>query len=165
MFYDIRTSTAAYKSLLDLLGMTKGEFYNEYYMACNTEFESLWERNLAKLKALDISCLRIVAFHVIASKDHCAEIKANGLRDLQWVLTEDTILKRTLAAQNMHFDIPGKVMLYNGCTWDMDYSHYMDSLDADEEREKLSRIALRVDHDFCVNGFLIVVLLYHRIEK
>lgn len=27
-------------------------------------------------------------------------------------------------------------------------------LDADEEREKLSRIALRVDHDFCVNGFL-----------
>lgn len=154
MIYDIRTSTAAYKSLLDFLGMTKGDFFNEYYMSCNTDFESLWERNRDKLAALDISCLQIVAFHVLASKDHCEEIKANGLRDLQWVLTEDTILKRTLAAQNMHFDIPGKVMFYNDHAWDMDYSHYMDSLVEDEKLEKLSRIALRVDHDFCVNGFL-----------
>ena len=63
-----------------------------------------------------------MAFHVTTCKDKCAEIKKNGLHNLQWVLSNDTALCKFLKENNISFDIESKLMFVNGIAYDVDYS-------------------------------------------
>ena len=154
MIFDIRTPEAAANSVYALTGMTAYEFFNEYVLESNRDFEEFWDRNEARIDNIDITDLRIIGFHVVSSLDDCAEIKENGLWNLQRVLTEDTMLKRVLEQHGLSFDVPNCKMHYNGQTWDIEYEKYKGRYDLTDEEELIEWISHRIYYDYCVNGFL-----------
>lgn len=154
MDFDLRTCDAAYYFVLDFMGMTPDEYITERIINCENDFETFWSRNIERIKSVDISGLRLMAFHVVGSLDECREIKENGLMNLQSVLSKETILKKLLEKAGVTFDIPNKLVSCNGNTYDIDYEkykghHFLVGMD-----KKLNRVAHRVYYDFCVNGFM-----------
>lgn len=154
MIFDIRTVDAAYEFVLALTGMNRLEFIMEYRVECEGNIEEFWDRNFDRIDAVDISDLKIIGFHVVSSLDDCAEIKQNGLWNLQRVLTEDTMLRRVLEQHGLTFDVANSKMVYKGQTWDIEYEKYNGRYDLTDEEELLDWIANRIYYDYCVNGFL-----------
>jgi hypothetical protein len=137
------------------MDMTPDEYITELVIECENRFERFWERNIDRISDVDISDLRIIAFHVVGALDECKEIRENGLMNLQEVLKRDTVISRTLGHYGIFFDIENRILHCNGEKYDIDYEkyrsrHFLSGLD-----EKLDRIAHRVYYDYCVNGFLL----------
>lgn len=154
MDFDLRTCDEAYYFVLDFMCMTPDEYITELIINCNNDFEAFWSRNIERIKSVDISGLRLMAFHVVGSLDGYREIKEKGLMNLQAVLSEKTTLKKLLERAGVTFDIPNKLVSCKGNSYDIDYEkyrnhHFLTGLD-----EKLDRVAHRVYYDFCVNGFM-----------
>lgn len=154
MEFDLRTRDAAYYFLLDFMGMTSNEYITEGHINCENDFELFWNRNIERIKSVDISRLKIMAFHVVGSIDECSEIKANGLMDLQKVLSTNTTLKRMLAKWGIEFDIQNKRVLRNGKSYGIDYEKYQNKQFLSGIDKALNDVAHRVFYDYCVNGFL-----------
>lgn len=155
MNYDLRTCDSAYYFLLNFMDMTPDEYITELVIECENNFERFWERNIDRISSIDISDLRIMAFHVVGALDKCKEIRENGLMNLQEVLKRDTVISRALDHYGIFFDIENRILHYNDEKYDIDYEkyrnrHFLSGLD-----EKLNRIAHRVYYDYCVNGFLL----------
>lgn len=155
MDYDLRTCDSARRFVLDFMDMTHDEDISKLHITCDDEFEEFWERNIDKIKQVDISNLRIIAFHVLGSLDECKSIKSEGLMNLQEVLTRNTILKRLLNKIGIQFDIPHKLVIYKGKEYDIDYENYNNSSCLVGIYKKLNYVAHRVFYDFSVNGFLL----------
>lgn len=119
MNYDIRTCDSARQFVLDFMNMTPNEFETEYNDECQKDFEKFWERNIDRIQEVDISNIKIMAFHILGALDECEEIKKNGLKNLQEVLSNDTLLKKKLSKAGIEFDIPGKSMICNGTSYDI----------------------------------------------
>jgi hypothetical protein len=155
MDFDIRTFDTAYYSLLDLLQMTGQEFVEEYYINCEADFTQLWDRHFTQINQIDISHIRFIGFHVTSNWDNCAEIRENGLRDLQKVLSEDTALSRLLRSYNIEFDIGQKVIRSNGQPINIDYDMILqvNRFDLSDYEESIKSVAHRVFYDYLVNGF------------
>lgn len=153
MIYDIRTTDAARNSVYEMTGMTAYEFFQEYVIESTRDFDEFWDRNEKRIDAIDISDLKIIGFHVVSSLDECAEIKKNGLWNLQRVLTGDTMLKRVLEQYGLTFDVVNKTMIYKGQTWDVNPERYVGREDLTEEEELLDWISNRIYYDYCVDGF------------
>lgn len=144
MEFDLRTCDAAYRFVVDFIGE-----YNAKMIVSANDFELFWNRNVECIKTVNISALKINAFHILGSINECREIKAKGLMDLQRVLVEDTALKRMLAKAGIEFDIPNKRVVHNGNSYDIDYEK------SSSENRALCRVAYRVFCDYCVNGFFL----------
>lgn len=154
MDFDLRTCDAAYYFVLDFMDMTPNEFITEQVINCENDFEIFWNRNIERIESVDITGLRLMAFHIVGSLDECREIKEKGLMNLQKVLSEDTTLKRLLERAGVTFDIQNKLLYCNENSYDIDYEkyrgqHFLTGID-----EKLDCVAHRVYYDFCVNGFM-----------
>ncbi|HIS27608.1 MAG TPA: hypothetical protein IAA57_12120 [Candidatus Pullilachnospira intestinigallinarum] len=155
MFFDLRTCDSAYRFILDCLNMMPDEFITEFAIESESNFEFFWERNIQRIQTIDISQLRILAFHVLGSLDCCEEIKKNGLWNLQMVLSGDTILSRILKEHGIRFDITNKLLYAGSKKYDIDYEHYRGKHFLTGADKVLDRIAHRVFYDYCVNGFLV----------
>jgi hypothetical protein len=155
MDYDLRTCDSDYYFVLNFMNMTLDEYITELIIECKNDFEQFWERNIDAIKDVDISNIRIMAFHVVGSLDECKEIKSKGLMNLQDVLSSDTSLKRLLGNAGIEFDISRKIVTCNGKEYNIDYEKYRNRHCLSGIDEKLSSIAHRVFYDFCVNGFLV----------
>ena len=154
MDYDLRTCQKAYDFIFEFMNMTSDEYIDEFVIECENDFEKFWERNIDRIKKVDISKLHIIAFHVVGTLDNCKEIKEKGLMNLQEVLSNNTLLCRLLKSDGIEFDITKKTMSHNDVIYDIDYDKYRSSLFLTEEEKKISKVAHRVYYDFCVNGFL-----------
>lgn len=155
MDFDLRTPDAAYYFVLNFMGMTPDEYITEQIINCENDFEIFWSRNIEKIKAVDISGLKLMAFHVVGSLDGCREIKENGLMNLQAVLSEDTTMRKLLEESGITFDIPNKLVSCKGDCYDIDYEKYKRRYCLTEIDEKLHQVACRVYDDFCINGFMV----------
>ena len=116
-------------------------------MNSGNDFEVFWERNIDRIAKVNVHDIKVMAFHVLGSLDQCEEIKKNGLKNLQMVLSENTI-SRLLKKAGIAFDIHEKTVSYNGNLYDIDYEHYSEQHFLTETEEKLDRIAHRVFYDF-----------------
>lgn len=154
MVFDLRTCDAAYYFVLNFMNMTPDEYLTELIIECGNDFERFWERNIDRISDIDISNLRIMAFHVVGALDECKEIRENGLMNLQEVLKQDTVISRMLSNYGLKFDIENKILSCNGKNYDIDYEKYCGHNFLSELDEQLNRIAHRVYYDYCVNGFL-----------
>ena len=100
MVFDLRTSEAARDFVLEFLGITKTDLAMTFALECegdvDTLIDVLWKKYFDMIDVIDINNLKIMAFHITASLDNCAEVRENGLINLQKVLSEDTILRRIL---------------------------------------------------------------------
>lgn len=154
MEYDLRTCDSAYKFVLEFMNMTDGDYFSEFFIECEKNYELFWKRNIERIESVDISRLKIIAFHIVCSLDECREIKINGLMDLQKVLSQDTMLKRMLEKSGIEFDLPNKCIICDGKKYDIDYDNYLGKVDLTGDEENLKNVARRVFYDYCVNGFM-----------
>lgn len=152
-YYDITSSNNAYLFLLDTLGMQPSALIMEYLVECGGDVDLFLERNEYRLDDMNLHDVRFVAFHVTASLDDCQEIQANGIRDLQYTLSQETMLSRLLEQSGMFFDVHNSILNVDGRKYDINYEHYRTRTSLSTIEECLSSIAHRVYYDFCVNGF------------
>ena len=155
MIFDLRSCNSAYEFVLNAMGMTPDEYITELIINSENNFETFWSLNIDRIKSIDFSDLRIMAFHVVGALDDCKDIRENGLMNLQEVLKRDTVISRMLSNYGIIFDIENRILNCNGKKYDIDYEkycgrHFLSGLD-----EELDRIAHRVYYDYCVNGFLL----------
>ncbi|NCB25349.1 MAG: hypothetical protein EOM62_07745 [Bacteroidia bacterium] len=123
-------------------------------MECDNNYERFWNRYFEQINGIDISDCRIVAFHIVGSLDDCAEIKKNGLINLQKVLSENTILSRLLLANHVWFDIENRILHYEDKLININYDDYCGRSDLNKTKKKIELLAHRVYYDYCVNGFM-----------
>lgn len=103
----------------------------------------LWNKLFEQIQAIDISDLKIIAFHIVGSLDECKEIEESGLMDLRKVLANNTVLGKELK-KGVKVDIENKVVSCND-------KNYMLN---EESSGKLFLVSNRLLNDYCVNGFL-----------
>lgn len=153
IYFDVTSPDNAYGFLLDILDLKSEELVMEYLVECGRDIDLFLERNGHRLDDLNLQDVHFVAFHVTASLDDCQEIKASGIRDLQYVLSHNTILSRLLKRGDINFDIENRIMCVNGRDFDIDYEHYRGRRFLTPEEKRLDSIAHRIYYDFCVDGF------------
>lgn len=142
MEFDIRSINSAKKFVSEFTGMTEQEYNIEKFDGVDG-FELLWDALFNRIQAINISDLRIVAFHIVGSLDECKEIKENGLEDLQKVLSSDTTLSRELKKVDVQIDIANKLI---SCD---DNSYILNT----ESSGPLFFVSNRLLNDYCINGF------------
>lgn len=152
VYYDITTPDKAYEFLTNL-GFTDQQLVNEFVLECEKDSNEFAERNIAILDTIDIFNVRFIAFHVTASLDNCQEIKDNGIRDLQYVLSHQTKLTRGLELSGIKIDIDNCILYINDNAYNIDYDYYRDQWRKTDLEKILDFIAHRIYYDFCVNGF------------
>ncbi len=103
--FDLRTGDSAYSFLLDFFNMSREEYQKEFRIDCKEDIENFCKCNISKVKDISLEDIRIWGFHVLGSLDECKEIRSQGLKNLQKVLSEDTALRRMLKSYGISFDI------------------------------------------------------------
>ena len=141
--FDIRTPDSARTFISEFTGMTEQEYDIEIVNNID-RFELLWNKLFDQIQAIDISDLRIIAFHIVGSLDECKEIEENGLMDLRKVLSKNTVLGKELKKAGVKIDIENKLISCN------DKSYML----SEESSGKLFLVSNRLLNDYCVNGFL-----------
>ena len=93
-YYDITNPDISFDWLHEVLHMKQGGLIDEYCLECHNDFDRFYEKFLPEINEIDIESLEIVAFQVTSNDNGCADIKKHGLRNLQWVLSNETSLSR-----------------------------------------------------------------------
>lgn len=153
-YFDITNPDASYDWLYSVLNIRKGDLISDYQLECNSDFEIFAKKHFDEIESMDIDRLELVVFHVTTNGDDCAEIKKNGLKDLQKVLQEETELSVFLKERGIWFDIPSKIMYVDGKEFDIDYKKYTNWDRMIEQTEALYNIGRKIFYDHHVNGFL-----------
>lgn len=135
--------------------MRPDEYIIDLIVDCDNEFENFWDKHYDFINTVDISDLKLYAFHVLASLDNCNELRENGIRNLQEVLSTNTILASKLKEYEIVFDINNHTLNCNGKSYTIDFDYYRNKTRLTDEEEALSSIAHRVYYDYCVNGFFL----------
>ena len=151
--FDVTSSDSAYDFLLDTLGLKPDELIMEYLVECDGDVDLFVEKNEYRLEDLCLQDVHFIGFHVTASLDDCNEIKANGIRDLQYVLSHDTMLSRFLKLGGIQFDIENCLMYINGQRFDIDFENFRRKILLSPKEELLDPIAHRIYYDFCLDGY------------
>lgn len=154
MDFDLRTTDSAYSFVLDTLGITGEQFIDEYIVECDRDYERLWEKHYRQLKHIDARKVRVWAFHITGSLDHCQSIMREGLRNLHHALSAGSKMADVFRKYGLEFDVDNKVMYFHGIAYDVDYEKYRNRCNLYGKDELLSSIAYRLCKDFCVNGFM-----------
>lgn len=160
MYYDLTNPDASYYWLHEVLQIGQGKLIEAYVMECHSNFDIFYDKYRSKIEKLDVENIEIVAFHVTTCKDKCAEIKKNGLHNLQWVLSNDTALCKFLKENNISFDIESKLMFVNGIAYDVDYEKYRNLDVISKKKEQLHKIGHKLYFDFQINAFLFCMDIY-----
>lgn len=153
MNYNLTTQELAYDLCLELTGLSSGDLIHEYLVDSERDFDLFWERNEDRLETLNVREIRICGFHIVGSLDDCEGIRQNGLRNLQYVLSNDTTLSNELRSCGVTFDIENRLMYCDGRSFCIDFERYR-GRNCLGMTNALATIARRVFYDHCVNGFL-----------
>lgn len=105
MYYDITNPNASYSWLCETLKVNEEELIGDYILECHSDPNEFYERYRAVIEKIDIENLEIVAFQVTSNDNQCDDIKRNGLHNLQWVLSNDTVLNKYLKQYKISFDL------------------------------------------------------------
>lgn len=152
--FDLRTPDSSYDFLLTLFNMSGQEYIEELIINSDNEFEKFWDRNEAKVNDISLDNIRVLGFHVVGSLDECREIRSQGLKNLQKVLSENTQLSRMLKSYGVIFDVKRHLLLYKDKEYNVDYDWYRHNDYSMPPEKYLEPIAHRVYYDYCVNGFM-----------
>ena len=141
MDYDIWSKKSALKSICNLLNITENEFSYIYLCECGMDSEKFWKCYFEKLDEVKLDDIKIHIRHVTGSLDECREIKQFGLRNLQWVLSNNTVLSTMLKSCDVIFDIENHTVYYKG-------KRFYISKNIQEP------LWQRIYFDYCIDGFL-----------
>lgn len=153
-YYDITNPDASYYWIHEVLHLKKGDLIEKYCINCHNDFDLFYEMFLPQIKSLDIENMDIVAFQVTSNNDECAEIKKNGLHNLQWILGNDTGLNSFLQQRGIHFDVEKRIMYIGAYGYDVDYDKYRESNYDSEKNEGTEKVGHKLYYDYQINAFL-----------
>ena len=153
MIFDIRTPDTAFAFVQEFLNITDSELINEYVIQCNSDFDQFWSRWENYILSIGIDDLKYTVIHVTSNWDKCLEIKTNGIKNLQYVLSEQTEFRAMLLEYGIWFDVKNKILHHGDQTIDIDYQKYRGKCGHSSFEEKIERIAHKVYYDYQVNGF------------
>lgn len=160
MYYDLTNMDASLYWLCDVLHMKPEELIETYVIECHHDFETFYEKYYDVIKMIDVDDIEIVAFQVTTSNDGCAEIKKYGLRNLQWVLSNDTHLREFLEDNNIIFDIENKMMQVGEIQYQVNYEKNRDLDALSKLEEQLDKISHKLFYDYQINAFLFCKDIY-----
>lgn len=153
MYYDITTPDAAYNWIYDSLQINQGMLLESYLLKCNRDIDLFCDMYAKQIEKMDIGNLEIVAFQVTSNSDKCESVKKYGIRNLQWVLSNDTEMNKLLKKYGISFNLEQKLMYIDGKKYNIAYNKYKGKFLIGEEDE-LGSIAHKVFYDFQINAFL-----------
>lgn len=153
MYYDITTPDTAYDWIYDTLQIRQGQFIEDYILKCNNDIDLFCEMYQEQISKMNIDELEIVAFHVTSNKDDCAFIRKNGIRNLQWVLSNETEMRTLLLENRISFNLAQKQMSVCGYEYSIDYEKYKGKNYATMMDENLEWIAHKIYYDYQINAF------------
>lgn len=151
MYYDITTPDAAYYWIYETLQINHRMFWESYLLKCNKDIDLFCEMYAEQIEKIDIENIEIIAFQVTSNSDNCESVKKYGIRNLQWILSNDTELNKLLQRSGILFNVEQRTMCIDGKKYDIDYNKYKDRPVGRED--KLESIAHKVYYDFQINGF------------
>ena len=123
-------------------------------MECHRDSGDFCDKYRTEIEKIEIEKLEMIAFQVTSSSDECADIKKYGLRNLQWVLSNDTNLSRFLKDKHIKFDINNKLMYIGDTAYDINYEKYQDLDLISYRNEQLYNIGHKIYYDFQINAFM-----------
>jgi hypothetical protein len=144
--YDVRTIESAYNFLKDITGFSKQEIKDSYYDIAHEDFNIFYDEISNAIVEEDLNDIKIVCFHILGSLDDCAEIRRIGLRNLQYVLSEKTILRGLLEKEGIIFDIENHQLWYK--------NQKINLFRNNDISQTQNEVARRIYKDYCVNVFL-----------
>lgn len=153
MLFDIRTPDTAFDFLQEFLGITYEDFIDEYVIKCDENFDKFWYRWVDHINTINIDDLEFIVFHVTSNDNNCLEIKTNGIKNLQFLLSENTGLNSFLIEHGIQFDIENKILYADKKEIDIDYEKYRGRFDLTSFEKKLELLAHKIYYDYQVNGF------------
>lgn len=154
MDFDLRTCKSAYSFILKFLNITRKEYIRSYFIECKKDFELFWKRYYKKINDIDIRNIRIIGFHVTGSLDECEEIRTNGIRNLQKVLSENTIVRKVLRKYGVIIDVKSQQLHYKDIYLDINYENYKGREELSYKDKHVEYLAHRIYYDFCISGFM-----------
>ena len=140
MDFDLRTTDSAYSFVLDTLRITGEQFIDEYIVECDRDYERLWEKYYRQLRDIDASKIRVWAFRITGSLDHCQSIRQEGLHNLHHALSVGSKMFEVFRKYGLEFDVDNKVMYFNGIAYDVDYGKYRNRSNLYGKDEQLSML-------------------------
>lgn len=153
MLYDISTSDNARSWLCDTLKVTGREIILDYAKYQN-DLDGFNEKYFKEIVDIDIENLEIVAFQVTTSDDECEDIKKNGLRNLKWVLSNDTGMNNYLSKYGIRVDVDNRSLYTAGDTYNIEYDKTKDTDLLTDEEQLLQDVGYTVYNDYQINAFL-----------
>lgn len=150
MLYDISTSDNARSWLCDTLKVTGREIILDYAKYQN-DLDGFNEKYFKEIVDIDIENLEIVAFQVTTSDDECEDIKKNGLRNLKWVLSNDTVMNNYLSKYGIRVDVDNRSLYTAGDTYNIEYDKTKDTDLLTDEEQLLQDIGYTVYNDYQIN--------------
>lgn len=152
--FDLRTPDSAYDFLITFFNMSGQEYIEELIINSDNEFEKFGDRNVARVNDISVDNIRVCGFQVVGSLDECREIRSQGLRNLQKLLSGDTLLSRMLKSNGVFFDVKRHLLFYKGKEYNVDYDWYRHNDYSMPPEKYFKPIAHIVYYDYCVNGFM-----------
>lgn len=153
MLYDISTSDNAHSWLCDTLKVTGREIILDYAKYQN-DLDGFNKKYFKEIVDIDIENLEIVAFQVTTSDDECEDIKKNGLRNLKWVLSNDTGMNNYLSKYGIRVDVDNRSLYTAGDTYNIEYDKTKDTDLLTDEEQLLQDVGYTVYNDYQINAFL-----------
>lgn len=155
MDFDLRTSEGAYNFILDFMSWSSEKFEYVWNFECGKDFEQFWKNNYDRILSVNISDLRVLAYHIIGALDDCKEIRTNGLVNLQKAISGKTLLNKLLDQKGIKIDINSANIIVNEEIYNINYDFHFNKDHFITDRERvLSIISNRLYHDYCINGFM-----------
>lgn len=155
MLFDIRTHASAINFLQEFLQTDFASIEYEYIVEDNLDFNIFWAKWLDQISSISIDEIKYLAFHVTSSSNDCLEIKSNGIKNLQSVLSEKTNLKSKLQEYGVRFDIENKLLFYRQQEINIDYDKYKGHFDLSPFEKRIERVAHKIYYDFQVDAFFL----------
>ncbi len=152
--FDLRTPDSAFYFVLNLLGIDGQTFTEDYICNCNSDIEQLYDMYYNAIRCVNISDIRIIAFHVTGSLDDCQSIQQRGFLNLKDVLSFDNVVTQFFKKHDLYFDIQNKKMKHGKNIYSIDYEILKSMHHTTKQEESLYRISNRIYYDYCFNGFL-----------
>ncbi len=146
MIVDIRTPDYAFDSLLNFLDISDRDFINTY-AKFQKDIDKVWKEFINCVETKSIKDIEFIAFQVTSNSNNCAEIKKNGIRNLQWVLSNLSDLRNIFAEHEIYFDIKNKKMFYKTDIINIDYAYYCGENNLSSREKKFKEISRKIYND------------------
>jgi hypothetical protein len=161
MVFDMTSPEAALASLAELTYVSDSEIQrfldesivrdNGYMDGRRVSYENFCDTVGRSFDEINLHDIKVAALHYSSNDDNCNSLKTIGLRDLQYVLENETPLSNFLAEKGFRFNIQKKTMAFNGKDYNITYNP-----GSSRHESPVNPIAYKIYHDYSTSAFVYV---------